>query len=383
MRLNHRHMFRCGLLLCLLLFIISCSEGDFTIFYQVINEKAIQDTDLNNTLTDQSVMKVDFSAPGNPDRYYVASGKIFTRVITSNNWDSVSNQTSNDEKLCSGLAVFGGNTLFGSFYSTDGKNFGLYTVDIDTELAPSPKDITWNPVSNQFVDGKQVGDLKMVLFISVKAGNNYSLVYFNGGYGEVSFDLSKTLPVPVRDVTFDGLEYWYITGSRIYQTSGSIDSADLIGAGGPRVSGPERFEGIIYTKDNQMYVSTSEGHIWFRDNGGTWDPNPAHFKYQASTAVEDDVWFTKFLEVPDTNPASPIHMVVVGTHGAGFFEIDETQQLADIERFGNTSKKELYSGSVGAFFVDPDDDTFFVLTLGSGLWRSKLTDGNWESWTWE
>ncbi len=76
-------------------------------------------------------------------------------------------------------------------------------------------------------------------------------------------------------------------------------------------------------------------------------------------------------------------MVVVGSRGAGFYEINENQGVNDIERFANTSKNELYAGSVGSFYMDSSNYDFYVLTLGSGLWRSELKDDNWQSWIWE
>ncbi len=383
---------RLGFLFSLLLFIISCSEGDFTVFYQVINEKAIQDNDLDNTLTVQSMVRVNLSGWSQPDRYYIAAGKVFTREVASDNWDSVSNQTNNDERLCNGLALIN-NRLVGSFYSVDGKHYGLYTVPIDATFAASPKDITWVPVADPHVTGKQTGNLKTVgsyLFVSLSDGDTYSLAYTSDGinFSIVNFDGSPDLSNAVHDLTSGGGNYWYITGSTIYR-GGAIGSVTHINDPDmpTRNNGElESFQGIIHTDDGQVYVSSSRGHIWlWYDAGTTWDPDgPAHFNYQASTVVNDDVWFTKFLEVPDTGSVTPMDMVVVGTHGAGFFEIDEDQGLSGIERFANTSKQELYSGSSGGFFVDDqDNNAFFVLTLGSGLWQSRLKDGDWESWIWE
>jgi hypothetical protein len=389
MRRNYTRLCGAGLILFIAGFLLSCSEGDFTIFYQVINEKAIQDNDLDNTLSVQGMERVDLTTNwSQPNRYYIAAGKIFTRTVTSDNWDSVSNQTDNDERLCNGLAFYGVNTLFGSFYSVDGKHYGLYRVSIDAAFAASPKDIAWTPVTDGNVAGKRIGSLKVVngvLFISVRDGDEYSLVSFNGSYSIVEFNeppllTTDKLPVPVRDVTFDGGNFWCITGSKIYKGSSLSVTQE---PGTPTVSGDERFEGIVHTSNGNIYLSTSRGIIWLY-SGGTWTSR--HFDYQASSAVKDDVWFTQFLEVQDTG-GSPVHMVVVGTHGAGFFEINDgaADPLGSIERFANTSKKELYSGSAGGFFVADVDDNyaFFVLTLGSGLWRSRLKDGNWESWTWE
>jgi hypothetical protein len=385
MRRNYTRLCGAGLILFIAGFLLSCSEGDFTIFYQVINEKAIQDNDLDNTLSVQGMERVDLSASAQPDRYYIAAGKIFTRTVTSDNWDSVSNQTDNDERLCNGLAVYAG-YLVGSFYSVDGKHYGLYRVSIDAAFAASPKNIAWTPVTDGNVAGKRIGSLKVAgsyLFVSLRNGDDtYSLAYTSNGtlYNIADFAGSSVLFAPVRDVMYDGGNYWYITGSAIY--SGGVGSVTQV-PGTPTVSGDERFEGIIHTSNGNIYLSTSRGIIWLY-SGGTWTSR--HFDYQASSAVKDDVWFTQFLEVQDTG-GSPVHMVVVGTHGAGFFEINDgaADPLGSIERFANTSKKELYSGSAGGFFVADVDDNyaFFVLTLGSGLWRSRLKDGNWESWTWE
>lgn len=360
-------------LLCLGLGTSSCSEGDFTIFYQVVNEKAIQDTNLENTLSLHAMTRMNL---GSGDRYYIAANDIFTRSVGSNNWDHVSSTTNNGEVMCNSMVEFGGD-LYAAFYSRDGKDFGLYYIT-NANLDADPRHITWvEETVDADVANLQVGNFKIVngnLFMSVKNGGLYSYAYYNGAnYSLVSFDGSTTLSSPIRDVGFLGGNYWYISGDKIYQAGGISPVTEYVA--GPTVSGSERFEGIIGTDDNQIYVSTSEGMIWLY-SGGSWSSD--NFEYINSVGQKEDVWFTKFIEVPDT-----VDLVVVGSRGSGFYEIDEDQGLGDIERFDNTSKRELYAGAVENFYVDAANDNFFVLTIGTGLWRSKRDNGEWDSWTWE
>jgi hypothetical protein len=364
-----------GLVLCFLTIVFSCSEGDFTIFYQVVNEQMIKDSDLENKLTVMGMV----NAGG---RYYIAAGKIFTRGVDSDNWDSVSNQNlQNGENMCDSMALFG-SYLYASFYAKDGKSFGLYYVN----PVPSPNTFTWYELTGDAdIANKQANDLKVVngnLFVSVENNNGtYSLAYTNDNdptdgqnYDLITFDASDTISTNIRDLDWDGVHYWYLTGEKIYQATPGPSGATEY-AGGPTISDSERYEGIVCTDENNIYISTSKGNIWFYN--GSWTSK--HFKYVAGDGSDENVWFTKFLQVPG---AATVDMIVVGTRGVGFYEINEDLGLDDINRFANTSKSELYRGSVELFFNN--SNTLFVLTAGTGLWRSNLqTDGSWGRWTWE
>jgi len=364
------------LLFILLLAVFSCSEGDFTIFYQVVNEKAIQDNDLENTIGVYGMARADLTGyGGTADRYYIAAGKIFTREVGSNNWDSVSNQTENGEKLCNGIALRG-STLFAIFFNVDGSSSGLYYRDLDASLAGNPKNITWTRAAA--LNAYQIGMIKVAgsyLFISLRNGSTYSMYYTTDGTSFNPVDFGKTLSTPIRDVSFGGGNYYFITGDEMFSGSAGNPGSST----GPSISGTERYEGVIYTDNGRLYVATSKGHICLNTGPATWDS--AHFNY-THNAVEDDVWFTKFEQVEDSGVPT-VDMVVVGSRGAGFYEINENQGVNDIERFANTSKNELYAGSVGSFYMDSSNYDFYVLTLGSGLWRSELKDDNWQSWIWE
>jgi hypothetical protein len=369
-----------GLLLCITVTISSCSEGDFTIFYQVVNEKAINDTNLENTLSVHNMAEVNLVSG---DRYYIAASAIFTREISSSDWDKVSSHTDYGRVMCNSIIEF--NTdLYAAFYSRDGKSFGLYSVT-NANLDANPIDITWiEETADTDVANMQVSRFKIVngyLFMSVKNGNVYSYAYTNDGsaYDLVSFNGPTTLSTRIRDVTYDGTYYYYLSGTTIYR--GSISSVSIL-TGPPEPSAPppidpsERYEGIISTDGGHLYVSTSKGNLWCYHNSlGEW--RSENFEYITPSGLKKDVWFTKFAEVPDATID-----VVVGSYGSGFYEINEAGHVDDIDRFDNTSKSELYAGSIENFFIDSNDN-FFVLTMGTGLWRSKCTDGEWETWTWE
>ncbi|MEJ2663574.1 MAG: hypothetical protein P8107_05950 [Spirochaetia bacterium] len=369
------------LLFILLLAVFSCSEGDFTIFYQVVNEKAIQDNDLENTIGVYGMARADLTGyGGTADRYYIAAGKIFTREVGSNNWDSVSNQTQNDEDLCNGIALRG-STLFAIFFNVDGSSSGLYYRDLDASLAVDPKNITWTRADDALINNKKIGFIKEVnnlLFIALREGNTFSMVYSTIGTAFTQVTFPVVLQTPLSDVSYDsgGTTYYFVSGWAMF--AGSANNPGNFN-GPPPINGTERYEGVIYTDNGRLYVATSKGHIFLNTGPATWDS--VHFNY-THNAIEDDVWFTKFEQVEDSGVPT-VDMVVVGSRGAGFYEINENQGVNDIERFANTSKNELYAGSVGSFFMDSSNYDFYVLTLGSGLWRSELKDNNWQSWIWE
>jgi hypothetical protein len=372
-----------GLLLCITVTISSCSEGDFTIFYQVVNEKAINDTNLENTLSVHNMAEMNLVS-GN--RYYIAASAIFTREISSSDWDKVSSHTNSGEVMCNSIIEFG-TDLYAAFYSRDGKSFGLYSVT-NANLDVNPKDITWiEEKDDTDVADMQVSSFKIVngyLFMSVKNGNVYSYAYTNNGsdYDLVSFNGSTTLSTRIRDVALFEGNYYYLSGTKIYR--GSISSVSILGeppelpepSEPPPIDDDERYEGIISTDGGHLYVSTSKGNLCCYHNSlGEW--RSENFEYITPSGLKKDVWFTKFAEVPDVTID-----VVVGSYGSGFYEINEAGHVDDIERFDNTSKSELYAGSIENFFID-SEGRFFVLTMGTGLWRSKCTDGEWETWTWE
>jgi len=366
------------LILCIFIGIISCSEGDFSIFYQVVNEKAIQDSNLENTLSIHGMVHVN-------GRYYIAASRIFTRADNSSDWDAVSNTTNNSENLCNSIVKFG-SYVYATFYSKDGQYFGLYRVATADLVAPNEKNITWNPIvdtsgNNNIEDNTQVNILRVIggthLFVSIKDGDDYHIAYSTNGndYYLVNLGVLDTFTSPVKDVAYNTIvgQYWFLLAIRVYETDNlSIAAEEVVGATVLPLS--ERYEGIICTNSNRVYISTSEGTIYLYDNGA-WSSDS--FKYITSTGQDENVWFTKFIEVTDTTIE-----LVVGSRGSGFYEINEDNGLSDIERFDNTSKRELYAGSVENFFVDSNDN-FFVLTMGTGLWRSKRTSGEWDSWTWE
>jgi len=366
------------LILCILIGIISCSEGDFTIFYQVVNEKAIQDSNLENTLSIHGMVHVN-------GRYYIAASRIFTRADNSSDWDAVSNTTNNSENLCNSIVKFG-SYVYATFYSKDGQYFGLYRVATADLVAPNEKNITWNPIvdtsgNNNIEDNTQVNILRVIggthLFVSIKDGDDYHIAYSTNGndYYLVNLGVLDTFTSPVKDVAYNTIvgQYWFLLAIRVYETDNlSIAAEEVVGATVLPLS--ERYEGIICTNSNRVYISTSEGTIYLYDNGA-WSSDS--FKYITSTGQDENVWFTKFIEVTDTTIE-----LVVGSRGSGFYEINEDNGLSDIERFDNTSKRELYAGSVENFFVDSNDN-FFVLTMGAGLWSSKRTNGEWDTWTWE
>ncbi len=369
-------LFSLSLLIILSLFLTSCNTGENAIFYTLENEKRIVDNTLPNEVTVTGIVKI-----GN--YYYVSLGAIYRKDATNteNKWDLVSTKINgeNSSALCNNLVYFNGK-LFGAFIidSSDqtSTTYGLYSATVDT----GKTEINWESVNVGTTSGIQITALFIVngtlVVVTDEAGTTPYNVYFSTDGTNFSHS-STQFSLPPRDCTYFNSKYWLIAGNRIY--TGDLTSFSEIPANNyPEGKIPSAyFGGIYYSSDfTTLYLSTRDGKIFSTADGNTWK---AANEGNSIKISDKTVPFGSFYQINS-------NLMFLATDGYGFYRIlkSDITNSANIKRFSDNTKAELYSASILKFFKDPvsNPTVVFACTAGSGLWSNNDSNNLFQDSSW-
>ncbi len=360
------------------LFLWSCNTGENAIFYTLENEKRTVDNTLPNEVTVTGIVKIG-------DYYYVSLGAIYRRNASNseNKWDPITIKMNGESSsgLCNNLAYFNGK-LYGAFImdSSDqtATSFGLYSATVNTNTT----EIDWSGPINIGASQSEIQIVRLfivngtlIVITKEETALPYNLYYSTDGsnfsHCATTFDL---LP---NDCTFFNSQYWLIVGNKIY--TGNLSSFSEISTTNypeGKVSGTY-FGGIYYSSDfGALYLSSRDGKIFSTTDGTTWKTANGGEPIKVSDKA---VPFGIFYQINS-------NLMLLGTDGYGFYRIigGDITNSANIKRFSDNTKAELYSASVLKFFKDPSTNptVIFACTSGYGLWSnadysSLFQDSSW------
>jgi hypothetical protein len=346
--------------------LFSCNEGMNSIFYNVVNDNLINDSDLSNTIWVYGMVRLGTT-------YYIAAGKIHYRDVASSSWSSFTITSG----IHNNIATDGTNLYIGVAYG-DGTG-GLFCYN--PALPPSPT----NPQSVDIGGSTAkyavlVKDFGGDVYVSVAYNDGtYSLRSIDGLGGLTSTEVAWTAGLPdcISDFTVGG-SITIVSGHHVY--NGSI--TDIAPNSG------YTYTGVFYFPDDALlYLSTYNGALYQSQN-----PNPSAVQWNAFTGYKKsntdyDVHFTKFAGVT----SAPDSRIFVGTCGTGFYIINPDPADFSISRFGETTAADLYNGAVESFLIDTtlpipgNEPLVFCCTAGAGLWRNTFLLSTTHSWqgTWD
>lgn len=329
----------------MILFIsLSCQEGPYTIFENIVNDDPIKDYELDNKL---NVMQIAATT----DNYYIACGKLMRNAKTSSppHWTSIG--------VGGGFVVavaVAEPYIFAGIVNDDGTGKLVY-VDEDN-LALGVTDITPGSV-DQIVKLKTLG-----------GGVVASVRYTDGTFRLYDISVGSQTQIgsiavtdPIIDFTENGT--YCITATDIMNNSGTpYNPVDTY-----------TFTSIFYNSDDaNYYAGTANGYLLRTDDPSTtaWEPSPK--QTFSKNGITSDVRFISITNL-DSNK------IITGTRGAGFYTVDTaTFDTTGIVRFDLSAKRELFEGVIEC--IHEDGGTVFFGTMGAGLWSNTWDEPS-ATWT--
>ncbi|HEQ71043.1 MAG TPA: hypothetical protein ENN69_01010 [Spirochaetia bacterium] len=329
---------------------LSCEEGLYTVFDNVVNDDPIDDNSLSNEISVTAMTEYGTD-------YYIATGKLRRRQISGGGWSSVSIGTSG---FVNSVAA-NGSAVYASIVKNDGTG------------------LLWNATSPP---GSAVGTLpaglKNVLKVKNIGGQILISIQMNDGsftlYNvSTSSSIATGLTAPITDFTNGN---HYVAGDSVYQNGSSITPDSVI-------YGTHMYLSIYYDSDNhRYYLGTTDGKVFQSDDDTPttteWKMTLATYRYY-SNGRRTSVRFCSFENLDATT-------IAVGTQGYGFYTFDSSVPFDDVNNpdplvhFPDSAKRELYEGAIPDIHVN--GATVFFCTMNSGLWRNEWDGSGWGStWT--
>ncbi len=356
-------------LLGFIIFVIllaGCNTGENAIFYTIENEKQIVDNTLPNDVAVTGVIKT-----GN--YFYVSIGTIYRRAQTSTTWEKITSNTESGDAngatiLCNRLVSFNGKVYASLVIDSDSvenssTRYGLYSTAIDTTQST----LNWSgPLIKDSLDnGVQIVSIFVVnntLIVVTKENTSYKLYHSTDGNTFSSSSTSFSL-LP-GDCTYFNSSYWIIAGNKIYTSNDLSSFTELAESNYPDGSIPLNYFGGIYYSPSfdKLYVSSKNGYIYSTENGTYWQ------KSEQIKVLTKVVPLGVFYQITD-------NLIFLATDGYGFYRLNSSDitTSANILRFSDNTKAQLYGASVLSFFKDTKDNNpslVFVCTAGYGLWSN-------------
>ncbi len=362
--MNPRPIFRVIPAVILAALLVSCTPNGGLIFYILENETEQPQSNLGNLLSIFDVAKI-----GND--FYAAAGSIFKGVGdgTGNvQWVPVDKKSPPQSgALCNALVAFTVATvtnLYGGFF-TPGSNLGLYKAtgtDFSTSTLVSipgadPKaQVTKLIVAN--------GQLLIIMATPISgAGPSeqpfyYTLYYSTDGTTYNPLLGGSSWKTPINDATYDGANYYAVSGSQVYRGAASPLSSMNINTG-------DVLQGV-FLNSGVVYVSSKASGIYYYN--GAW--NSISADTQGGTAVS---YFG--ISGPVTG-SSGHNLLLIGSEGYGYYYLDLTSNTLSRSADTTMITLSLYTAVIRKIVIDTSTNIVFACTAGNGLWKGKLDATN-------
>ena len=361
---NRTRAAKCLGVVLLVLAMLSCTEGQYAVFYTIENEKKISD----NPSLPNNITVTHFVELGNT--LYVSAGAMWARSSTladaSVEWKRIENSLG--EAMCNGLVVFS-TELVAAFFSRDEQgSTGLYratpTADLGADAAPT---LQWSEVS--LFQGKQVvwlsvvGGSDLLVCVAETASTSPTVItyalYASQDGSTFSGPILQSLTGAVSDATHDGTNYWIVSGNKVYTgpalSAGSVQETTV-------ASEVQGYSGVLHSSDySAVYLSTQQGRVYRRQVGSSEWTSSEQVLVSAKA-----IPFTRMLVAADR--------ILVGTEGYGYYEVIGGD-VAALHRFSNITSVDFYAGIILRFHrsVLEGQEVIFACTSGAGLWRGTYS----------
>ena len=372
-----------------------CTQEELGIFYSLeIESELEQDRGLEDNLKVWDMTKTD------NDNYYIAAGTVYTRSAGgTEDWSEVEPPAA--ENLSSDIIFFDG-FLFSIYRTEDGAS-RLYRR---TDTAGA----SWQEVADTEINGNEImsvfsADTTLFVCRRENPGTADAYTLWNSTVGDPlnfsqttlagTFITGNQSPRYIFDASYDGADYWVISGGTLFSgTSGALSEVTMSEVGGGSLS-PGDFGGIFFAEAADLGPSVSNDLLFLSDKeGGLYTKETGSADWYAgvnpSTENQTITFYDMELLTVDSS-GTEIPILLIGSNN-GYYEVafDGDQTLAslapgrpDIDSYStsiNYLNTSLSSGTILELFLDdrgtPDvtDDLMFACTSSTGLWVNNLGD---------
>ncbi len=345
------------IILFLLLFIQSCEEK-VAIFASLENEEKIKTSNFPDKASIVGMGKIN-------GRYYVSTGaRMFDRETRSQNWGKtkLKHGYSRISKLVQ--AKVDEPIYFIAYAEKNGEisKEALFKITAEKGVELIKKENKLQSLS--ITSGGQ-------LFASVSVrGNDDTYTY----YGEYEKESPSILAEAADGIILDAAEFQNKTyvltqtglrtlqGSEFKDVKASIDKDSdpfiLTGRGLLSYSDADKKEQLILTDKNNIW-KTEDGKDWeiIKDSTSTFFTDAIYIEQRAFTGLLVGTRIYNFLGKSD-----------------GYKELSDDSKSFNTPSGNKYTSGALYKADVLGFFLDEEENIFFVLTKGSGLWRGSYTN---------
>lgn len=306
------------------------------------------------------------------DVYYISTGvAMFHRKTSGGDWvrTSIPNGYSRTQNLVQVDTAPDQQAYFTAYREIAGKVSDMALFGID----PSGNTSFIKSIPSISVNIQLAGP---ALYASVGAGNGNFNYYKDYAASAVQLTESGKTEFAgfIQGVAaFNGIDY-VLTKNGLYSVSGSaLTRVDIRDSAGALAKG--YFGGVYAYNDgtSDVLLVSNENNLWRTLDGTTWE------RKQSDTGR----FFTKFSYISQ----SAFTGVLVGTSyytgifgkSEGYFELDGGNIQSITRPSGNKyTSGTLNKADVSGFYVS--GNTFFVLTIGSGLWRGTYSASRSVDW---
>jgi hypothetical protein len=359
--MNPRPIFRVIPAVILAALLVSCTPNGGSIFYILENETEQPQSNLGNLLSIFDVAKI-----GND--FYAAAGSIFKGVGdgTGNvQWVPIDKKSPPQSgALCNALVSFQSN-LYGGFF-TPGSNLGLYQASGD-DFPTTPTPLVDPGASPRAQIIKLIvassGPTLLVITATPISGAGpsdppfyYTLYSSTDGTAYTTLLGGSGWKTPINDATYDGANYYAVSGSQVYRGAASPLSSMNINTG-------DVLQGV-FLNSGVVYVSSKASGIYYYN--GAW--NSISADTQGGTAV------SYFGISGPVTIASGHNLLLIGSEGYGYYYLDLTSNTLSRSADTTMITLSLYTAVIRKMVID--SSTVFACTAGNGLWKGKLDATN-------
>lgn len=384
------------------LLLAACTDGRIGIYAQIESEERIGDaTDsLENDTTIGGV-----TAAGN--FFYAGTAELKRRDKDGIEWTQVRPP---DTQIIAQSAGGPPRSLDvasadGAVYAVFGSSDGTDTALVRGAADLSPDSPAWQEIDvaaafpDRSVRLSSVWSVPSgssdIVFVSValeptgsEAARSYNLAVVDGtGARRI---LASSLASPVEGVAYGQGNYWYVGATGVYVSSspaGSLpasDSGTAFASGDTDADETGLFTDVLSAGNGNLFFATSSGRL-FRFDGADWATYERTVDGQTSNAFTIQGSVVPFTVLGEVD-ASQFRIVVVGSRGTGYFEVDPDSLVpSEPSLAGNYVSSPLDQGHITSFFVSPSENNEPVLFAGTaslGLWRN-LYDRRETNWVQE
>jgi hypothetical protein len=421
--------------------IASCTDS-VGIFASLSQEKPIGTLSTKELSSVSPACVVRYNVAGT-DYFFMSSGLIYKRPLTlaKESWTAIQSAPANASRC---LQITAADRLFAAWLDDNFLNRGLYA---------SSNAVDWTAIGAATLSSESsiirqitgLFTLNNTVFVAVKESNYttgnevviFKLYYVSGNDvvpctfntdpdvdsnfdNDLKYDSDNPyVTTSIRSMTWDGTDYWFVSGSSIYRGSTVSQFAKVTETGVP---GGVSFTAINWSAElNRILVSTGSGVfkvgetmtgitpglIYARTAAGVWETsNPSVLVSSTSGGYAN---FTDILTVPGNVAGSPVVVAsaasslkygdgksqsnkAAATRGYGVLVPDADLSITGhsaISRANVISSWSSYETSLmdyavtGLFYLDGESGSkvLFACTAGRGLWSNRRSsDGNWGDW---